>query len=283
MTATGTYEHRGFAFRYGSDRTGIPKELASRFLELDLDDETRQFIDAAIASRHGWWTDAAHSLLGRFLSDFDVNGLLGTYPLFLLSPSQWKELLAPTSRGRLLDVGAGSGDVTARFASLFDDVTVTETSGPMVRRLQKRFRAHHVDLATEDLPEPGYDVITCLNVLDRCARPQSLLRRLVDLLGPSGHLVLSTPLPFDPFVYQGGSTREPDEALGVVGKTWEASLASLVTKVLEPLGLSVVRFSRAPYLSGGDRKMPLYQLDDAVLLCRPSAAPSSPRVHDPRS
>lgn len=261
-------EHGGFTFRYRCDLDALPEELARRFVPLSLDDETRQFVDEAQRLRHGAWRSVAHRLLGRFMSDFDVNGLLGTYPLFLLSSAQWKALLGDAARGHLLDVGAGSGGVTEKLAPLFDDVTATETSRPMVRRLRARFRALPLDVTVEDPPEPAYDVVACLNVIDRCERPATLLARLAALVGEGGHLVLSTPLPFDPFVYRGGRTAEPEEALTIKGKRFEPSLCALVTNVLEPLGLTVVRFARAPYLSCGDEKRALYQLDDAVLLCR---------------
>ena len=42
------------------------------------------------------------------------------------------------------------------------------------------------------LPATGftYDLVTCLNVLDRTERPLSLLRRLRELLTPSGVLLV---------------------------------------------------------------------------------------------
>lgn len=261
-------EHGGFTFRYRCDGDALPPDLARAFVPLSLDDETRRFVDEAEDGRHGSWLSVAHAWLGRFMSDFDVNGLLGTYPLFLLSAAQWEELLGDAARGHLLDVGAGIGGVTARLAPLFDDVTVTETSKPMVRRLRARFRALALDVTREDPPEASYDVVSCLNVIDRCARPATLLARLTALVAPGGHLVLSTPLPFDPFVYRGGRTTDPEERLAVAGKRFEAALASLVANVVEPAGLSVVRFTRAPYLSRGDERRALYQLDDAVLVCR---------------
>lgn len=257
---------------YRTDGLALPAALAARLVPLALDDETRAFVRDAGRGRHGALKGAVHALLGRAMSDFDVNGWLGTYPLFLLSSAQWAAVLEGTGDGALLDVGAGSGGVTARFAARFRRVVATETSKPMARRLAARFETHALDLASEGLPpgaapEAGFDVVTCLNVLDRCAKPVTLLRHVVALARPGGHVVVATPLPFDPFVFRGGATDAPAEDLGVRGATYAEALASLAA-VLEGAGLAVERVARAPYLSGGDARRALYRLDAAVLTCR---------------
>lgn len=43
-----------------------------------------------------------------------------------------------TGTAKLLDVGAGDGNVTRRLAPLFDDITVTEASKYMGNRLRGR-------------------------------------------------------------------------------------------------------------------------------------------------
>jgi SAM-dependent methyltransferase len=202
------------------------------------------------------------------MSDFDVNGLLGTYPLFLLSTAQWRELLGPERCARLLDVGAGSGDVTARLASVADRVETTETSAMMARRLRRRgYACRRVDVAGAPLDD-SFDLVTCLNVIDRSARPKTVLAHLARALGEGGRLVVATPLPYEPFVFAGGSTRPPDERLPLCTDDWESGVAELASRVLRPLGLEVLAFTRAPYISGGDPGRPLYVLDDAVLVCR---------------
>ena len=52
------------------------------------------------------------------------------------------------SGGTLLDVGAGSGEVTKELGRLFNDVLVTEASAPMARRLARR---GYATLAAPDL------------------------------------------------------------------------------------------------------------------------------------
>ena len=47
-------------------------------------------------------------------------------------------LCVPAVAAKLLDVGAGDGNVTRRLAPLFDDITVTEASKHMGNRLRAR-------------------------------------------------------------------------------------------------------------------------------------------------
>jgi 2-polyprenyl-3-methyl-5-hydroxy-6-metoxy-1,4-benzoquinol methylase len=54
-----------------------------------------------------------------------------------------------------------------------------------------------------DVQEP-YDVITCLNLLDRCDKPLSLLRDAKKVLkSGTGRLVVAVVLPFSPCVESG--------------------------------------------------------------------------------
>jgi SAM-dependent methyltransferase len=261
--------------RYSIDRAAIGPTLAEVVVVLDADGDTRAFVSAERARpahRLRWLT---HAFLRGLLTDYDVNGLLGTYPLFLLSSAQWATLLDGRGGGRLLDVGAGSGDVTARLAPCFDEVNAVETSRPMVRRLRRHgFVAHRLDVAGAPAPGGPYDAVALLNVLDRSARPVSLLGAATDALSDGGVLIVSVPLPMRPFYQRGARTLDPIESLPVVGTSWEAAARSLADDVLAPFGFTVVRLTRAPYLSGGDRRAPFYELDDVVIV----AVLSDPRA-----
>jgi hypothetical protein len=93
---------------------------------------------------------------------------------------------------RLLDIGAGTGGVTAQLAPLFADTVVTEASARCVGRLERRgFTAVHcTDPTAEALgptapgePSRPFDVVALFNVLDRCPAPLDLLRRARSHLG----------------------------------------------------------------------------------------------------
>jgi SAM-dependent methyltransferase len=56
----------------------------------------------------------------------------------------------------------------------------------------------HVTAQSVPRPDGYFDVVSCQNVLDRVANPQSLVADLRHLVRPGGLLVLSSPMHFDP-------------------------------------------------------------------------------------
>lgn len=253
--------------RYDVDVAALSPLLCERFVPLSRDAATDAFLERAAAGRHPWWKTQLHRLLRQFMSDFDTNGLLDMYPLFVASREHWQALLGSAKVPRLLDVGAGSGDVTRTLEPLAEHIVTTELSRHMAERLRRGgFECHELDVAEHDLPGPRFDLITCLNVLDRTPRPRRLLERLRILLEPGGRLVIALVLPYEPFFYSGPSTTDPLERLTCAEPAWEAAVSSLVERELEPLGLTLISVSRAPYLSFGDTARGLYHLDDAILV-----------------
>jgi SAM-dependent methyltransferase len=167
-------------------------------------------------------------------------------------------------------VGAGRGDATSELAPLFSQVTVTETSKPMARRLRKLgFECIEGDICDRSDLVRQFDVVSLLNVLDRCDRPMSLLAKARQALKPGGLMLIALVLPYKPFVYDRGQPRAPMERLAITSHRFEIAAAEFVTMCLLPLGIEVLTVSRCPYLSGGDAQAPLYELDDLVLVCRP--------------
>lgn len=271
MLSPGATAYRGVTMRYGLDATRLGPALAARAVWLDADPATRAWIDHALENPHSRWTVAARGALAKVMSDYDANGLLGTHDMRVLGNAQWRTLLGERLRGRLLDVGAGDGHVTAELAQSVSDVVTTELSPKMAARLRERgYRCHELDLATDTLPEEGpFELIAMLNVLDRSARPLSLLERLRDLLAPGGRLLMAVPLPLSPHVHVGPVTLEPDERLPLDDRSFEHAARTLTELALEPLGLEVCSLSRAPYLCRGSGSRPVVVLDDSVfVLCR---------------
>jgi SAM-dependent methyltransferase len=200
------------------------------------------------------------------------------YALHVASTEQWRTLLGPERIERVLDIGAGSGGVTLRLQPLAEQIVTTELSRPMARSLRRMgFECHELDVTEQDLPEPRprFDLVSCLNVLDRTARPRRFLRRVVGLLEPGGRLLIALVLPYRPFFYVGSETPEPLERLACNEPSWEAAVNTLLERELEPLGLALERLTRVPYLSFGDTERGLYELDDAILVLRKrKAAPA---------
>jgi SAM-dependent methyltransferase len=152
---------------------------------------------------------------------------------------------------------------------LFDSGHVTEASWVLRGKLSRAgFQVHEHDLCLAPLSDVHADVIACLNVLDRCLRPRSLLTHLRAMLAPSARLLLSVPLPLRPHVHVGPRTADPEEALPRSDDVWELDANALVEELLAPLGFQVERLSRVPYLSRGDVDCPVYVLDAALLVLR---------------
>jgi SAM-dependent methyltransferase len=244
--------------------------FAARFRELTVDDEWRRLVNELQRGRHGRFRTYAQRLARLYLSDFDANALTGMYRMLLLPEGAWRQLLDGVARGRLLDVGAGSGDVTAALAPCFEEVEATEVSRGMARRLTKRgMRCHALDLTEAPLEGAAFDAVSLLNVLDRCQRPRRLLEHCLAALVPGGVLIVALALPYRPFYFDGPATPDPLERLdcdpGASG-SWEDGARRFIERDLLPLGLTLECLARAPYLSAGDSQRPLYELDDVVVV-----------------
>jgi SAM-dependent methyltransferase len=261
----------GLSLRYAVDPAKLGQRCSEHFVQFGPDEALASYLGQAAQRRLGWWMSRWRGMLGRLLSDFDVNALLGAYPMHLLGTDQWRVLCGGRVGGRLLDVGAGSGDVTAALAPLFDHVTTVERSRLAARRLgQRGWVSLFGDVALDGVPSPPYQAIACLNVLDRCPHPAALLDQLIEGLSPGGLLLVAMPLPYSPMFFDGATALEPAERLPCQAESWEEGARALVQQVLLARGLEVTALTRVPYLSGGDAARPFYELDDVVVVCRTS-------------
>ena len=248
--------------------------FASRFRPLARDAEREAWIAHYAARPHGIWITRLANYLDALVSSYDVHGLLGTYPMHLLSAAEWGELSAGTRRDSLLDVGAGAGYVTEGARSHFAQIECSETARFLRRRLAQRgFTVHARDLSQESLGR-SFDVVSCFNVLDRTARPLSLLRSLRAHLAPHGRLLLSLPLPVSAHVHVAGGTISASERLPATARSWERAVCELSEQVIEANGLSIQRIARVPYLSRGDPGQDLYVLDAALWVATLPPSPS---------
>lgn len=169
--------------------------------------------------------------------------------------------------------------MTAKLAPLFTSVVATEASIPMVWRL--RFRGYSA-VRTMSIERPffsaddgAFDVVSIMNVLDRCDDPLTLLSGAARLAAPrTGRVVVALVLPFNEFVEDGARRRAPkiplpmDGARCGDGATFEASLAAFITHVLPRAGLELESLTRVPYLCRGDHRKPFYVLSDAVMVLK---------------
>jgi len=249
----------------------IRLDLAAKFSPLDCDASTKAFL--ASARCPSWWRAILSIALQRFMSRTSANGLVGRGTMFVLSEAQCNKLIgAGVPRGNLIDIGAGDGSVTATISRAFRHVYATESSLPMQWRLW--WRGFHLVQGPLSPSPRKYDVVCCLNVLDRVNKPLGLLRTLRELAAPGGVVLLAVVLPWCPFVECGPVKRPPEELLPMEGglcskgARWEESFNTLVTNVLEPSGFEVVTWSMVPYLCEGSPSHEYYNLDDAIFVLR---------------
>ena len=148
-------------------------------------------------------------------------------------------------------------------------------------------------------PHLKYDVISCLNLLDRCDKPISTLRKIKRTLNPNGLLIVALVLPFKPYVEYNKSNR-PDERLFefydfenrkeiTVAETYADKLDCvdndmscgvktvkmgkipsqidyLIEQVFKPVGFELVRFSKLPYLCEGNLYQSFFYMFDYVFV-----------------
>eukprot|EP00439_Symbiodinium_sp_Y106_P066736 s2644_g10.t3 len=214
------------------------------------------------------------------LDDFDINAWFDLYPLHLFSHSQLSSLFAaasltlPIRRG--LDVGAGAGGVSEPLRAVCRSLIAVETSRAMARTLRNRGRETWcedlaVTAAARQAEGEEFQLVALLNVLDRCAKPRSLLAASRLLLPRGSWLLLATPLPFHGAFYGWRTAwtgwQVENLALGVEA-SWAGQAQRLIQEVLPQEGFEAVVVSRLPYLCGGDAFVAFSELDDLIVLAR---------------
>ena len=106
------------------------------------------------------------------------------------------DLAAPNLGDRLLEVGAGHGTFTERFADL-GSVVAVEPDEYAAARLSERFdtddRVITVSGVASDVDTDGFDGAVMINVLEHIDDEAAILADLHRRLAPDGHLVLWVP------------------------------------------------------------------------------------------
>ena len=218
--------------------------------------------------------------------------------LHVITEAQLRKLLAaveakPPSTSSLLDIGAGTGSVTAIFAAALNvaasRVVGLEASAPLQRRLRAHgyAAAQSLDDATVLRAQP-FGAVALLNILDRCDEPRSVLADASSRLSQSADslLFVAVVLPFCSKVYEGKTghlyhSRPPRDplrlpwrfrcrtgpAFGLVGSpSFGEHAAAFAAAAFDSLPLRVVSWTRLPYLSTGDLHASHYYLPCALFV-----------------
>ncbi|XP_075225357.1 protein-L-histidine N-pros-methyltransferase [Lycorma delicatula] len=256
---------------YKCNHEELRPDLSSKFLQMEYDNETRNFLEECERkSDHvilQIWYTLIKSILSWFLSHTNINGLLKRGSMFVFSSNQGIRLLNRPlgSEGTLLDLGAGDGKVTQVLANFYNKVYVTEVATTMKWALKRKGFSL---LDINEWQNRTYDTISCLNLLDRCENPLTLLHDIKNALDPHGHVIIAIVLPYKPYVESGRPDHNPNQFLPITGETFEQQVNSLIEEVIHPAGFVVERWTRLPYLCEGDLSQSYYWLDDAVFILR---------------
>ncbi|RWS26118.1 methyltransferase-like protein 9 isoform X3 [Leptotrombidium deliense] len=147
----------------------------------------------------------------------------------------------------LLDLGAGDGAVTQVLSSYFNSTYVTEVS-PVMRRILTKRGYSVLDAYHWHKESMNFDLICCLNLLDRCDRPLTMLQRIRSKLKPNGIVLLAVVFPFSQYVESSANKHKATESLPITGQTLEEQLVSFHDNVIVPSGFEVVKWTKLPYL-----------------------------------
>ncbi|XP_045462364.1 protein-L-histidine N-pros-methyltransferase [Harmonia axyridis] len=260
---------------YNCNIEQVPPAIAAKFVQLDHDKESMKFIQES-EEKSDWifiqiWHVIVRSILGWFMTQTSINGWLQRGSMFVISSAQFLKLLKSDGdwhRDSLIDLGAGDGAVTAQIAPFFGKVYATEVSNTMRTLLQTR---GYKVLDVEDWDaDRKYDMIACLNLLDRCNTPLQMLKQIRQALKPNGMVFLALVLPFSAYVEIGSKNHKPKELLPIIGASFEEQVTSVIEDVFHPSGFKVESWSRVPYLCEGDLRQSYYWLDDALFVLKAS-------------
>eukprot|EP01051_Picozoa_sp_SAG22_P022487 SAG22_NODE_5403_length_1021_cov_1.079176_1_plen_116_part_00 len=93
-------------------------------------------------------------------------------------------------------------------------------------------------------------MVSCLNVLDRCDRPVSLLRDLRGLLAPGGRVLLALVIPYYPYVQtkqlRGIDGGRPAEQLPRLANPRATTFEFAISQLVRPIPARALQFSCGP-------------------------------------
>ena len=274
-------------YRYGINPKGLHAHLRHRIVNLkrtNLKSAIRFQEDVKPLSK------VASKCLDAASTLFTYNGasaLLGMRKVHLLDTDSARKVLLLKEDGErhnsLLDVGAGNGDVTDCLSGLFEgNVAAIEVSASCRFALKRRRSISRVlkDMSELDTKE-RFDVISMLNVLDRCDCPKTMLHSAHTFV--QKYLLVSAAYPWVPFSIESGDVLSKwrlgktkrtffnDQDL-VDASSFEEFINRCETHLFSDTSFEIESISRVPYLCQGTQEVhpEPYELDCALFVLRKS-------------
>ena len=106
-----------------------------------------------------------------------------------------RERLRLPSAGRLLDVGGGTGRVSAQLRHLVDEVIISDSSVSMLKQAQAKGKLQPAQAHAERLPfsNDSFDRVVVVDALHHFANQREAVGDLLRVLRPGGRLVIEEP------------------------------------------------------------------------------------------
>lgn len=251
-----------FFLHYDIDHEKVNQDISKIFKALKYDEETDQFFHTVenYTFFQSFKVLFIKPLYQIFCNTTTTNSYLDTGKMFVFSTSHISDLLSSSKKETLLDIGSGDGNVTLKYSHLFKETTCVEVSLGMIYRLEEK--GFYVIDSLDWVKNSTFDVITCLNVLDRCEKPMTLLDQIHDLMHSDSILLLTIVLPLHQYV-ENGRVKEKLIENDLEFHDSLIQLYQMFTKIFD-----ILQISRIPYLSQGDIKQDYYVLDSAVFLLK---------------
>ncbi|MFI4851103.1 MAG: class I SAM-dependent methyltransferase [Gimesia chilikensis] len=117
-------------------------------------------------------------------------------PRYILRRSRILQLFRNLPRGRVLEIGCGSGALLSELSELGFHCTALEMS-EQARQLATQFNVNHASVTIYEEPQSNwqehFDYVLSFEVLEHIEDDESALREWTTWIKPGGHILLSVP------------------------------------------------------------------------------------------